>query len=97
MKASVLVVAVGLTLMVTQVFAGYSGHRNWLRDANLEYKDVLVSQGPHVYGWGYNYRANGRHSTVQLKHDKTGWMYNGNYRSSSDTGTYRWEGFKSAR
>ena len=42
-------------------------------------------------------RANGRHSTVQLKHDKTGWMYNGNYRSSSDTGTYRWEGFKSAR
>lgn len=69
------------------------GNRNWL-SANQDFSKNISD---NTYTWGYNYRMNGRHTTVQLRDDEIGWMYGGNLRNNSSNGIFRWKKFKSAR
>lgn len=75
-----------LLLIVLPLSAHAYGNRNWLA-ANQFYSEKLDD----TYSWGYNYHAQGRHTTVRMQEDKAGWMYNGNVRSNTATGDYLWE------
>lgn len=70
------------------------GNRNWL-SANQHYSENISDNS---YSWGYNYRAQGRHSTVRLREDRLGYQYTSNHRNhSAPGGGYHWRKYKSAR
>ena len=63
------------------------GNRNWL-SANQFYSEDISDNS---YSWGYNYHARGRHTTIRLEEDRSGWMHNGNMRNNSAPGTFHWD------
>jgi len=80
-------------LLVLPLSATAYGNRNWL-SANQDYSKNISD---NTYSWGYNYRMNGRHTTVTLKEDRAGWMHNGNVRGDSANGDFHWKKLKTAR
>ena len=80
-------------LLVLPLTVAAYGNRNWLT-ANQDYSKKISD---NTYSWGYNYRMNGRHTTVQLKEDRAGWMHNGNVRGDSANGVFHWKKLKTAK
>ena len=74
-------------LMLFPLAASAYGNRNWL-SANQFYSEDISD---NTYSWGYNYHARGRHSTIRLEEDRSGWMHNGNMRNSTGGGTFHWD------
>lgn len=93
MKKRLPISFVTTVLMILPLSVSAYGNRNWLT-ANQDYsKDI----SHNTYSWGYNYRMNGRHTTVKLREDRAGWMHNGNVRGDSSNGIYHWKKMKTAR
>ncbi len=82
-----------ICLMLLSSQASAYGNRNWLT-ANQDYSKNISDM---TYSWGYNYRMNGRHTTVKLEEDRAGWMHNGNVRGDSANGIYHWKKMRTAR
>jgi len=80
-------------LLILPMAASAYGNRNWMT-ANQFYTDRIDD---NTYSWGYNYRMNGKHTTVKLQEDRQGWMHNGNLRHGSAHGIYHWKKLKTAR
>jgi len=73
--------------MLLPLTAQAYGNRNWL-SANQFYSEDISD---NTYSWGYNYHARGRHTTVRIEEDKSGWMFNGNTRNGTAPSTMYWE------
>ncbi len=74
-------------LSLVPLAASAYGNRNWLNHNQFSNEDISNNS----YSWGYNYRARGRHTTIRLEEDRSGWMHNGNVRNPSSGGTYHWD------
>lgn len=74
-------------LVMLPVAAHAYGTRSWL-SANQHYSEDLSD---NTYSWGYNYHARGRHTTVRIEEDRSGWMHNGNVRNGTAPSIMHWE------
>ena len=79
--------SLAILLMLFPLAVSAYGNRNWL-SANQFYSEDISDNS---YSWGYNYHARGRHTTLRLEEDRSGWMHNGNVRNSSSGGTFHWD------
>ena len=82
-----------IVLLLIPAAASAYGNRNWLSTNQFYNKDI----SDNTYSWGYNYHSRGRHTTIRLEEDKSGWMHNGNMRNGDATGTYHWDKVHSPR
>lgn len=85
-------VLITLLLLIPAAASAY-GNRNWLSTNQFYNKDI----SDNTYSWGYNYHSRGRHTTIRLEEDKSGWMHNGNMRNGDSSGTYHWDKVHSPR
>ena len=83
MKTRLLVIVVMLLPLTVQAY----GNRNWL-SANQFYSEDLSD---NTHSWGYNYHSRGRHTTIRMEEDKSGWMHNGNLRNGTAPSIMHWE------
>lgn len=79
--------AIIVLLSLAPLAANAYGNRNWLYQNQFFNENISNNS----YSWGYNYRARGRHTTIRLEEDRSGWMHNGNVRNSTADGTYHWD------
>jgi hypothetical protein len=75
-----------LCMITLPVLSHAYGNRNWL-SANQFFSE---NSSDNTYSWGYNYRAMGRHTTVEDSDDVTNWVSGGNVRNGTSAGIYHW-------